>query len=53
MRRLITYVNSLFLGAILGMIFLAIVHACPSPWQKEIRTRGVSTGYEHTCALRK
>ena len=30
MRRLITYFNSLFLGMILGMIFVAIVHTCPT-----------------------
>jgi hypothetical protein len=48
MRRLTTYLNSLFLGVILGMIFVAIVHACPSHWQGNSRTSGVVT-----CTLRK
>ena len=29
MRRLIAYLNHLFLGVILGMIFVAILHSCP------------------------
>lgn len=48
MRRLITCVNSLFLGVILGMIFVAIMHACPSRWQDNFHTSGVVT-----CTLRK
>lgn len=48
MRRLITYLNSLFLGVILGMIFVAIVHACPSRWQDKSLTSGVVS-----CALRR
>jgi hypothetical protein len=40
MRRLITYVNSLFLGMILGMIFVAIVHTCPTHRQEQNRAGG-------------
>jgi hypothetical protein len=29
MRRFLTYFNALLLGVILGMVFLAIVHAVP------------------------
>jgi hypothetical protein len=53
MRRLITYVNSLFLGVILGMIFVAIVHACPPQWQHRICVAGFSTSNEQGVALRK
>jgi len=48
MRRLITYLNSLFLGVILGMIFVAILHACPSHWQDGSRINRVAT-----CTLMK
>jgi hypothetical protein len=34
MRRLITYFNALFLGVILGMIFVAIAHAAPANRQQ-------------------
>ncbi len=37
MRRLITYINSLFLGMILGMIFVAIFHARPADRQETVR----------------
>ena len=37
MRRLITYINSLFLGMILGMIFVAIFHARPADRQQTVR----------------
>ena len=37
MRRLITYINSLFLGMILGMIFVAIFHARPADPQETVR----------------
>ncbi len=37
MRRLITYFNALFLGVILGMIFVAIVHASPTDRQENVR----------------
>jgi hypothetical protein len=37
MRRLITYFNALFLGVILGMIFVAIVHASPADRQENVR----------------
>ena len=29
MRRFLTYFNALLLGVILGMVFLAVVHAVP------------------------
>jgi hypothetical protein len=46
MRRLITCFNSLLLGMILGMIFVAIVHAPPSHLQDEVFTKRVAIGYE-------
>lgn len=48
MRRVITYLNSLLLGVIFGMIFVAIMHACPSRWLDNFHTSGVVT-----CTLRK
>ncbi|MGA9583857.1 MAG: hypothetical protein WBQ95_00940 [Terracidiphilus sp.] len=36
MRRFITYINSLLLGVILGMIFVAIVHAAPPDRQHKV-----------------
>lgn len=53
MRRLITYLNSLFLGVILGMIFVAVIHTCPSQTQEKIHRTGFAIGDEHICALRK
>jgi hypothetical protein len=46
MRRLIGYLNPLLLGMILGMIFVAIVHSCPSQWQEKVRATGITIGYE-------
>jgi hypothetical protein len=46
MRRLITYFNALFLGLILGMIFVAIVHEPLSHRRQEVRAGRVSIGYE-------
>jgi hypothetical protein len=37
MRRLITYFNSMLLGMILGLVFVAVIHALPSHLQ-ETRT---------------
>lgn len=47
MRRLITYFNSLFLGVILGMIFVAIFHA-PSSHRQEVDH---DTRIAKVCAL--
>jgi len=33
MRRFLAYFNALFLGMILGLIFLAIVHAIPTLYE--------------------
>jgi hypothetical protein len=51
MRRLIAYLNSLLLGAILGMIFVAIVHSCPSHWQQRIRAAGITIGHKAGCPI--
>jgi hypothetical protein len=40
MRRLITYLNALFLGVILGMIFVAIAHAAPANRKATDRATG-------------
>ena len=45
MRRLIAYVNSLLLGVILGMIFVAIVQASPRP-QEGVRASGIIISYQ-------
>jgi hypothetical protein len=46
MRRLITHFNALLLGMILGMVFVAIVHAPPSHRQEEVRASRITIGYE-------
>jgi len=46
MRRLITYFNSLFLGVILGMIFVAIVHTPPSRRHAKVCANGITIGNE-------
>jgi hypothetical protein len=65
--RIISRINSLFLGAILGMIFLAIMHTDPSEQHETLRGNGVAIGYrtiersvlllesayQQSCALRK
>jgi hypothetical protein len=51
MRRLIDYLNSLFLGVILGMIFVALVHTCPRQWQQKISITPTSAANEQAHAL--
>ena len=53
MRRLVTYVNALFLGVILGMIFVAIVHATPANRQETDRASrsGFSRLVHHPGAI--
>jgi hypothetical protein len=46
MRRLITHLNPLLLGVILGMIFLAIVQASPSHGREEVRASSIVFAYE-------
>ena len=46
MRRIIAYLDPLMLGVILGMIFVAIMHACPSHLQERIRATGITISYE-------
>jgi hypothetical protein len=46
MRRLINHFNALFLGTILGMIFVAAVHAPPSHRQESDRAHAITIGYE-------
>lgn len=67
MRRFIPYFNALLLGVILGMIFLATMHADPSDHHQTLRgncvvigyraiARSVSlleSAYQQSCALRK
>ena len=52
MRRLIAYLNHLFLGVIVGMIFVAIIHSCPSQWLERVRATGITIRYDNICALR-
>ena len=53
MRRLIAYLNHLFLGVILGMIFVAIIHSCPTQWLEKVRATGITIRYDKNWALRK
>ena len=53
MRRLFAYLNHLFLGVILGMIFVAILHSCPPQWLEKVRATGITIRYEKSCELRK
>ncbi|HMG84498.1 MAG TPA: hypothetical protein VK574_02075 [Terracidiphilus sp.] len=46
MRRLTTYFNSLLLGVILGMTFVAIVHAPISHRHEKVRAHALTIGYE-------
>ena len=46
MRRLIAHFNSLFLGMILGMIFVAIVYAPGSHRKQKVRAHALTIGYE-------
>lgn len=48
MRRLLTYLNALLLGVILGMIFLACVHAGPSSLLKGMSARRLEIGFRNT-----
>jgi len=45
MRRLITYFNSLLLGVIAGMIFVAIVHASPHR-HEGVHANGIMISYQ-------
>lgn len=49
MRRLITYLNALLLGVILGMILLAIVHAFSPHRPEEAHSK---SAYQQAIALR-
>ncbi len=46
MRHLIAHFNSLLLGMILAMVFLAIVHTHPSHLQEGVHAHGITIGYE-------
>jgi len=46
MRRLIANCNALLLGMILGMIFVAVVHAPQSHRQAEVHAGRITIGYE-------
>ena len=53
MRRLITYFNSLLLGMILGMVFVAIVHGFTSHPEKKDSANGITISYRIPGAFRK
>ncbi len=52
MRRLITYFNSLLLGMILGMIFMAICHASTSVIARSA-SLAEPAGYQQPCSVMK
>ena len=53
MRRLVAYLDPLILGIILGMIFVAIAHACPSNLQQRVRASGITITYDQSAAVMK
>jgi hypothetical protein len=67
MRRFLAYFNPLFLGLILGMIFLAVAHLSATLKRQEVRARTQAIGSttleismslvrcarEQECAFRK
>lgn len=46
MRRLISYLDALFVGIILGLIFVTFVHAAPSHQRGRVQSNGVTIAYE-------
>ena len=42
-RRLITYLDALFIGMLLGLIFLKFVHAAPLHEREEVQTNVANT----------
>jgi hypothetical protein len=46
MRRLIPHFNSLLLGMIMGLVFVAIVHTSQTHQQSEVSAHGIAIGYE-------
>ena len=46
MRRLISYLDALFVGMILGLIFVTFVHAAPVHQSGKVRANGVTIAYE-------
>lgn len=48
MRRFISYCNSILLGVILGMIFVAIAHSCPQRFHAKVHTNGLTVSFGPT-----
>ena len=46
MRHLIAHFNALFLGIIMGMIFVALVYAPASSRQQKVHAQALTVGYE-------
>jgi pimeloyl-ACP methyl ester carboxylesterase len=46
MRRLINYLDALFVGMILGLIFVTFVHAAPLHQHGNVQANGVTIAYE-------
>ena len=53
MRRLVTYINSLFLGMILGLVFVVIVHGSTSHPEKKDHASGITISYRIPGAFRR
>jgi len=45
-RRLINYLDALFVGMILGLIFVTFVHAAPLHQRGKVHTNGIAMAYE-------
>jgi hypothetical protein len=50
MRRFIIYCNSILLGVILGMIFVALAHSCPQHLQKKVYPSAITVSFGPTPA---
>ena len=45
-RRIVSYMDALLVGIVLGLIFVSFVHAAPLHQRGKIRTNGVTIAYE-------
>ena len=46
-RRIISYLDALFIGMILGLLFVTLVHASPVPQPRELHTQQLKVFCNH------
>lgn len=46
MRRLINYLDALFIGMLLGLIFVSVMHAAPLHRRGKVHANGITIAYE-------